>query len=133
MYWLYILVALALIIQSYLLSNRSKSSEGQEDDSRFLVELEKEMRRREDEEHHEEMKAGNLSQATFVLTLEEKEEEMTILNQGIRQSELEEMVLKEEDLKLLHQQKLLQEEVSRGAAVGCYDFKSNGAQNHSPH
>lgn len=85
----------------------------QEDDSRFLVELEKEMMRREEEEHHEKMKGENLSQATFVLTLEEKEEEMKILNQGIRQSELEEMILKEEDLKLLHQQKLLLEEVSQ--------------------
>lgn len=93
------------------------SSGEQEDDSRFLVELEEEMRRQEEEEHHEKMKAGSLSQATFVLTLEEKEEEMTILNQGIRQSELEEMVLKEEDLKLLHQQKLLLEEVSHGTAV----------------
>lgn len=99
------------------LLNRSKMSPGeQEDDSRFLVELEEEMRRREDEEHHEKMKAGNVSQATFVLTLEEKEEEKMILNQGIRQSELEEMVLKEEDLKLLHQQKLLLEEVSHGTA-----------------
>lgn len=93
------------------------SSGEQEDDSRFLVELEKEMRRLEDDEHHEEMKGGNLSQATFVLTLEEKEEEMKILNQGIRQSELEEMVLREEDLKLLHQQKLLLEEVSRRSAA----------------
>lgn len=79
------------------------------------------MRRREEDEHHEKMKGESQSHATFVLTLEEKEEEMKIMQKGIRQSELEEMILKEEDLKLLHQQKLLLEEVSRKKLVTLWD------------
>lgn len=93
----------------------------QEEDSTFLEQLEEAMRGQE-EEHHDTMKGGSLGQTAFVLTLEEKEEEQTLLNQGIRQSALEEMVLREEDLKLLHQQKLLLEEVSYGIAAGCSGF-----------
>lgn len=95
------------------------SPEELEEDSKFLEHLEEAMRGQE-EEHHEKMKGGNLGQTAFVLTLEEKEEEKTLLNQGVRQSELEEMVLREEDLKLLHQQKLLLEEVSYGTVAGCF-------------
>lgn len=92
----------------------------QEEDSKFLEQLEEAMRGQE-EEHHEKMKGETLCQTAFVLSFEEKEEEQKLLNQGVRQSELEEMVLKEEDLKLLHQQKLLMEDVSYGIAAVAFN------------
>lgn len=89
------------------------SPEEQEENPKFLEQLEEAMRGQE-EEQHEVMKGGTLSHSDMVLTLEEKEEEKILLNQGMKQSELEKMVLKEEDLKLMHKQKLLLEEVSDG-------------------
>lgn len=56
----------------------------------------------------EKAKEGTLSLSAFLLTLDEKQE---VLDEGVGQSELEEMVQREENLKLLHEQRSLLEQV----------------------
>lgn len=82
----------------------------------LLEQLEKDMKGQEvqDKERlQEKAKEGTLSLSAFLLTLDKKEEE--VLEEGVGQSELEEMVQREEDLKLLHEQRSLLEQV-------CYYF-----------
>lgn len=87
----------------------------------LLEQLEKDMKGQEvqnEERLQEKAKEESLSLSAFLLTLDEKEEE-EVLEEGVGQSELEEMVQREEDLKLLHEQRSLLEQV-------CYYFLWRG-------